>query len=94
MKKRQFYAKALLVCLPMARELLPAQVRRDSSYMAEQGGQRIAAIAAQLAEAATLEYETQMVIWDDSDADPANRLDPEYVDSRRDPDSKEGGANN
>ena len=94
MTKRQFYAKALLASLPIARDLMPARVRKSPGYMTEEGGQRIAAIAAQLAEAMTLEYETQMVIWDESDADPANRLDPEFVDSRRDLDSKVGGAKN
>ena len=92
MTKRQFYAKALLVSLPIAKDLAirGRRIGTDTAGI----GQRIGAIAAQLAENATLEWETQLVIWDEIDEDSGNKLDPDYVDSRRDPDEKQGGAKN
>jgi hypothetical protein len=92
MTKRQFFTKALLASLLIARDMLPAAARKSSSYLIEEGSQRLAAIAAQLAEAATLEWETQLVIWDETDQE--SKLDPEHVDSHRDMDAKPEGSNN
>jgi hypothetical protein len=94
MTKRQLFSKALIASLPIAAQLIPRSSRENAAYMSEVGVQRIAAIAAQMADAATLEYETQMVLWDEQDSDPGNKLDPEYVDSRRDMDAKPGRSAN
>ncbi|HEV3210825.1 MAG TPA: hypothetical protein VGY91_11220 [Chthoniobacterales bacterium] len=90
MNKRQFFQKALLASLPIAARM-HSQMPEDSPAAWTEPA-RIAACAARIADELVTEWETYMVIADEQDADSANRLNPDYVDSRRHLDNRtEGG---
>jgi len=80
MNKRQFFTKALLASLPVAAEMLHAA---PDDAVAENVQERTASFAGKIAEELTLVFETQMVICNEMDGEPANKTDLDYVASRR-----------
>jgi hypothetical protein len=80
LNKRQFFTKALLASLPVAANMLHAALE-DAA--AEKVQERIASFAGKIAEELALVFESQMVIWDEMDAESTNQTDPDYVASRR-----------
>jgi hypothetical protein len=73
MNERQFFTKALLASLPVPADMLHAAPDDEA---AENVHERIASFAGKIVEELTLVFETQMVIWDEMDAEPANQTDP------------------
>ena len=57
--------------------------RRRKDAAAEKVHERIASFAGKIAEELTLVFETEMVIWDEIDAEPANQTNSDYVATRR-----------
>ena len=84
MNKRQFFTKPLLASLPVVANMLHAA---PEDAAAEKVHERIASFAGKITEELTLVSESQMVIWDEMDAEPANQTDPDsdpdYVPNRR-----------
>ena len=92
MTKRQLFSKALIASLPIAAQLYR---KMPEDPAAETMTARIAACAAKIAEEVVVEWESQMCIWDETDNDSSNQLDPDYTNSRRHLDNghDEGGRN-
>ena len=92
MRKRQLFSKALIASLPIAAQLYR---KMPDDPAAETMTARIAASAARIAEEVVVEWESQMCIWDKTDNDSSNQLDPDYINSRRHLDNgqEEGGHN-
>jgi hypothetical protein len=80
LNKRQFFTKALLASLPVAANMLHAA---PEDAAAEKVHERIASFAGKIAEELALVFESQMVIWDEKDAEPTNQTDPDYAANRR-----------
>ena len=92
MNKRQVFSRALIASLPIAAQLYR---KMPEDPAAETMTTRIAACAAKIAEEVVVEWESQMCIWDETDNDSSNQLDPDYTNSRRHLDNgqEEGGHN-
>ena len=92
MRKRQLFSKALIVSLRIAAQLYR---KMPDDPAAEKMTARIAASAAKIAEEVVVEWESQMCIWEETDNDSSNQLDPDYINSRRHLDNgqEEGGHN-
>jgi hypothetical protein len=89
--KRMFYTKALLASLPVATKLLPAAPEDPA---AESIDARVAGFAGKIAEELTLVFESQMVVWDEMDAEPSNRVDVDYIPSTKNLSGQAGGWTN
>jgi hypothetical protein len=78
--KRVLYTKALLASLPVATKLLPAAPEDPAAQSIDA---RVAGFDGKIAEELTLVFESQMVVWGEMDAEPANRADLEYIPSTK-----------